>query len=108
MLLSRLLSVGVNMTLVCATYPVEQDSWQARFKGPFTSEIYYAIAMTLMFKNGVSTHFCDCNWDSYSYLRKESQSRNKYSVWINHSSYYLCYFKAAIWFNFSKDSESST
>ena len=31
--------------------------------GPLTPDIYYAIAITIRFKNGLCTHFCDC--DSY-------------------------------------------
>ena len=39
--------------------------------GPFTAEIYYAIAIviTIRFNNGLCTHFCDC--DSYFPIEKK-------------------------------------
>ena len=44
----------------------------SRLKGPFTLEIYYAIAITIRFKNALCTHFCICDRDSYSPNRKKN------------------------------------
>ena len=41
---------------------------------PLTPAIYYATAITTRFKNGLYTHFCDC--DSYLLHRKESHSKS--------------------------------
>ena len=46
------------------------------WNGSFTPEIYYAIAITIMFKNGLCAHFCDFDFDSYSTHRKISQSQS--------------------------------
>ena len=47
--------------------------------GSFTPEIYYAIAITIMFKNGLCAHFCDFDCDSYLTHRK-SPVRNRTRV----------------------------
>ena len=44
--------------------------------GSFTLTIYYEIAITIRFKNGFCTHFCDCNCDSYLPHRKRNCNRN--------------------------------
>ena len=43
-----------------------------RRNSSFTPEVYYAIAITIILKNGLWTHFCDC--DSYSPNR---ENRNR-------------------------------
>ena len=37
-----------------------------RVYGSFTSAIYYGIPINILFKNGLCTHFCDCDFDSHS------------------------------------------
>ena len=53
-----------NMKLMDSSLPYEL-SWT---EGPFTPDIYYAIAIVIIIrlKNGLCTHFCDCDYDSYS------------------------------------------
>ena len=73
------------------TKPLEICSQKdVKYKDPFIGlpEIYYAIAIAITFrlKNGLCTQFYgyDCDCDYYSTHRKESQSRNKSEVWMNH------------------------
>ena len=55
---------GSDFPNECIGYILRNSS--GRLKGPFTPVINYAnaIAVTIRFKNGLCTHFCDC--DSYS------------------------------------------
>ena len=53
-------------------------------KGPFTPPIYYTIviAITILFKNGLYTHFCNCDCESYSPIQKNrNQVTNR--RWMN-------------------------